>query len=130
MFRYLARRHDRKHILKSLERQKRISHNSIAFGLDADLVFSAHAAGKKYLDVNEWAYTNILEGEEFFRPTSSHEPLTEEGNRVVFKSDIETEDDENNTFDCIITKGAPQRNWIVVPNNHALVVFHHWYARN
>ena len=35
MFRYLAHRHDRKHILKSLQRQKRIAHRSIDFGYDA-----------------------------------------------------------------------------------------------
>lgn len=131
MFRYLARRHDRKHILKSLERQTRVGHKSFAFGLDADLVFPGPDAGGKYADLNEWAYTSISEGERFFRPIlSSNEPLSEDGSRVVFESDIETEDDENDTFECIITKGTPQRNRIVVSKKCALVVFHHWYARN
>lgn len=130
MFRYMARRHDRKHILTSLKRQKRIGHKSIGFGLDAELVFSASAAEGKYVDINDWAYTNISKGEEFFRPKSSHKPLIEDGNRLVFTSDIETEDAENNTFECVITKGKPQRNWMVISKKRAIVVFHHWYARS
>ncbi len=35
MFRYLARRHDRKHIIKSLQRQKLIEHRSIKFSMIA-----------------------------------------------------------------------------------------------
>jgi len=130
MFRYLARRHDRTHILKSLERQQRIGDATIEFGLDAELAFSDYASKEKYENVDEWAYTNISEGEEFFRPQSSHIPLVEEIDRVVFQSDIETEDDENNTFECLVTTASPQRDWFVVSKKRALVVFHHWYARH
>jgi hypothetical protein len=50
------------------------------------------------------------------------EPLREEVNSVTFQSDITTEDEENNTFECVVTDSGSK--------GHALVVFHHWYARN
>ena len=53
MFRYLARRHDRTHILKSLERQQRIGDATIEFGLDAELAFSDYASKEKYENVDE-----------------------------------------------------------------------------
>lgn len=130
MFRYLARRHDRKHMLKSLDRQRRIGHKSIAFGFDAQLAFPDRAAGAQFFDQDEWQYIDISEAEEFFSPTSSHKPLADDGDRVVFRSDIETADDENNTFECVVTRARPQRDLIVVSKRQALVVFHHWYARH
>lgn len=122
MFRYLARRHDRKHILRSLQRQKRIEHRSIGFGYDTSLAFAANEAEDKYASGGELAFREISEGELFFSPILPSEPLREEENSVIFQSDITTADEENNTFECVVTNSGSK--------GHALVVFHHWYARN
>jgi hypothetical protein len=66
MFRYLARRHDRKHILRSLQRQKRIDHRSIGFGYDASLAFAVNEAEDKCASGCELAYREISKGELFF----------------------------------------------------------------
>jgi hypothetical protein len=105
MFRYLAGRHDRKHVLKSLQRQKRIAHSAIEFDYDGSS-----------------AFTDISEGERFFDPILPHEPIKEGENSVTFRSDITTSDEENNTFECTVTNSGSK--------DHAIVVFHHWYARN
>jgi hypothetical protein len=52
MFRYLARRYDRKHILRSLERQRRIHDKAIPFFHDGS---------------DEFVFNEISEGEVFFR---------------------------------------------------------------
>ncbi|MER8778638.1 hypothetical protein [Mesorhizobium sp. M0977] len=107
MFRYLAHRYDRKHVLRSLERQRRIHDKAIPFsryGSDA-LVFN-----------------EISKGEMFFAPIFPAVPLREEADSVIFQSDISTEDQANNTFECVVTDSGFKQ--------HALVVFHHWYARS
>ena len=105
MFRHLARRHDRKHISKSLQRQKRIATRAIQFDYDGSL-----------------AFTDISEGERFFTPILPHTPIKQSDHSVTFQSDIKTADEKNNTFDCTVTNSGSK--------DHAIVVFHHWYARN
>lgn len=105
MFQYLARRHDRKFIEKSLQRQKRIADKAIEFEYDGSLEF-----------------TDISEGEEFFAPILPCEPIKVAKRSVTFRSDITTADEENNTFECVVTDSGSK--------DHALVVFHHWYARS
>ncbi|RVG82184.1 alpha/beta hydrolase family protein [Sinorhizobium meliloti] len=122
MFRYLARRHDRKHILRSLQRQKRIGRRSIEFGFDTCLAFAVNEAEDIYASSGELAFRKISEAELFFSPILPPEPLKEEQNNVTFQSDITTADEENNTFECVVTNSGSK--------DHALVVFHHWYARN
>ncbi|WP_027170228.1 dienelactone hydrolase family protein [Mesorhizobium sp. WSM3224] len=122
MFRYLARRHDRNHILRSLQRQKRIGHRSIGFAYDTSLAFAVNEAGKEYASGGELALREISEGELFFSPILPPEPLREEESSVTFQSDITTADEENNTFECLVTDSGSK--------GHALVVFHHWYARH
>ncbi|NTF65808.1 alpha/beta hydrolase family protein [Rhizobium rhizogenes] len=122
MFRYLARRHDRKQVLRSLQRQKRIEHRSIGFGYDAPLAFTANEAADQNASGGELAFGTLSEAEQFFSPILPPEPLREEENIVTFQSDIITADEENNTFDCVVTDSGSK--------GHALVVFHHWYARN
>ncbi|KQU86272.1 hypothetical protein ASD12_30870 [Mesorhizobium sp. Root102] len=107
MFRYLARRYDRKHILRSLERQRRIHDKAIPFSDDGS---------------DELAFNEISKGEVFFAPILPAVPLREEGASVIFQSDISTEDQANNTFECVVTDSGLKQ--------HALVVFHHWYARS
>jgi dienelactone hydrolase len=41
---------------------------------------------------------------------------------VTFESDIKTSDEKNDIFECLVTHCGSK--------DHALVVFHHWYARN
>ncbi|KUM25581.1 hypothetical protein AU467_25755 [Mesorhizobium loti] len=120
MFRYLARRHDRKHILRSLQRQNRIDHKLIGF--DASLEFAGNETEDKYASVGDLAYTTISKGEQLFSPILLPKPLREEANGATFQSDITTEDEENNKFECVVTDSGSK--------SHALVVFHHWYARN
>ncbi len=122
MFGYLARRHDRKQILRSLQRQKRIEHRSIGFGYDTSLAFAVNEAEDKCASGGELAFGEISEGELFFSPVLPSEPLREEENSVIFRSDITTADEENNIFECVVTNSGSK--------GHALVVFHHWYARN
>ncbi|WP_457811103.1 hypothetical protein [Sinorhizobium meliloti] len=122
MFRYLARRHDRKHILRSLQRQKRTDRRSIEFGFDTRLAFAVNEAEDIYASSGELAFRKISEAELFFSPILPPEPLKEEQNSVTFQSDITTADEENNTFECVVTNSGSK--------DHALVVFHHWYARN
>ncbi|WFU07509.1 dienelactone hydrolase family protein (plasmid) [Rhizobium sp. CB3171] len=122
MFRYLARRHDRKQVLRSLQRQKRIEHSSIGFGYDASLAFAVDEAGDQNASGAELALGTLSETEQFFSPILPSEPLREEKNTVTFQSDIITADEENNTFECVITDSGSK--------GHALVVFHHWYARH
>ncbi len=57
-----------------------------------------------------------------FSPILPPEPLSESTDQVVFQSDITTEEEENNIFECEITDSGTKE--------HAIVVFHHWYARN
>ncbi|WP_245299294.1 S9 family peptidase [Sinorhizobium sp. GL28] len=122
MFRYLARRHDRKHILRSLQRQRGIHHRSIEFGYDTSLAFAINEAEDKYASSGELAFKKISDGELFFSPILPAEPLKEDKNSVTFQSDITTADKQNNTFKCVVTHSGSK--------DHALVVFHHWYARN
>ncbi|RWX59681.1 abhydrolase domain-containing 18 [Mesorhizobium sp. M4B.F.Ca.ET.089.01.1.1] len=122
MFRYLARRHDRKHILRTLQRQKRTDHRSIGFGYDTSLAFTVNEAEDKKASGRELAFRTLSEGEQFFSPVLPPEPLREEENIVIFQSDITTVDEDNNTFECVVTHSGSK--------DHALVVFHHWYARN
>ena len=105
MFRRIAYDHDRKHIEKSLQRQARIADANIAFDNSEPSDFSS-----------------ISEGEDFFAPILPAEPLSVEGNRVVFQSDITTESTLNNTFECLISNSGSK--------DHVIVVFHHWYAKN
>jgi hypothetical protein len=121
MFRYLARRHDRKHILRTLQRQKRTDHKSIGFGYDASLAFAVSEAEDKSAS-GELMFRTLSEGERFFSPILPPEPLRQQENIVVFQSDIRTIDEDNNMFECVVTDGGSK--------DHALVVFHHWYARN
>ncbi|MET3595176.1 hypothetical protein ABID26_004588 [Mesorhizobium shonense] len=121
MFRYLARRHDRKYILRTLQRQRRTDHRSIGFGYDASLAFAVNEAEDRYAS-GELTFTELSKGERFFSPILPSEPLNEKGNIVLFQSDITSIDDDNNTFECRVTGGGSKE--------HALVVFHHWYARN
>ncbi|CCE98476.1 conserved hypothetical protein (plasmid) [Sinorhizobium fredii HH103] len=122
MFRYLARRHDRKHILRSLQRQKRIDHTSIGFGYDTSLAFAVNETEDRYASDGDLAFTNIADGELFFSPILPPEPLSEDKNSVTFQSDITTSDEKNNTFKCVVTDSGSK--------DHAIIVFHHWYARN
>lgn len=122
MFRYLARRYDRKHVLRSLQRQKRIKHRSIGFGNDTSLAFAVNEVEDKDASVGGLAFREIAEGELFFSPILPSEPLSQEENSVMFRSDITTADEENNRFECVVTDSGSK--------GHALVVFHHWYARN
>ncbi|MDX0500816.1 abhydrolase domain-containing 18 [Sinorhizobium medicae] len=128
MFRYLARRHDRKHIFRSLQRQKRIDHKSIEFGFDTALAFAVnetedrYGGADRYVSGGDLAFTNISDGELFFSPILPPEPLRKEENSVIFQSDITTAEEENNTFECVVTDSGSK--------DHALVVFHHWHARN
>ena len=105
MFRRIAYNHDRKHIEKSLKRQASIADANIAFD-----------NGERF------DFSSISEGEDFFAPILPAEPLSVEGNRVVFQSDITTESTRNNTFECVVTDSGSK--------DHVIVVFHHWYARN
>ncbi|MER8458302.1 dienelactone hydrolase family protein [Mesorhizobium sp. M1300] len=107
MFRYLARRYDRKHILRSLERQRRIHDKTIPFSDEGS---------------DELVFNTISDGEMFFEPILPAVPLREEADSVTFQSDISTDDQANNTFECVITDSRLKQ--------HALVVFHHWYARS
>lgn len=122
MFRYLARRHDRKHILRSLQRQKRIDHTSTGFGYDTSLAFAVNETEGRYASGGDLAFTNIADGELFFFPILPPEPLSEDKNSVTFQSDITTSDERNNVFKCVVTDSGSK--------DHALIVFHHWYARN
>ncbi|NRQ19188.1 alpha/beta hydrolase family protein [Ensifer sesbaniae] len=123
MFRYLARRHDRKHILRSLQRQERIQHRPIEFGYDTSLAFAVNEAEDKHATSSgELAFKKISDAELFFAPILPAQPLKEDENSVTFQSDIITADEQNNTFDCVVTDSGSK--------DHALVVFHHWYARN
>lgn len=105
MFRYLAGRYDRKNIRRSLTRQKRIEHRAISFRFD-----------------DSFAFRTIPEAEKFFEPLGPAAPLVEEAGRVVFTSDIQSDDEKNNEFECLIADSGSK--------GHALVVFHHWYARS
>ena len=67
-------------------------------------------------------FRDISEGEQFFAPILPHEPLSAGDDNVVFQSDVTTEDEINNTFECVVTDSGSK--------DHAIVVFHHWYARN
>ncbi|WP_235681034.1 RcgR family putative quorum lactone hydrolase [Agrobacterium vitis] len=107
MFRYLARVYDRKNMLKSLERQKRISQMAIPFSQDG---------------IDDVVFSDMSKVEEFFAPISPAEPISEGPNTISFQSDILTDDKNNNAFDCVVTDSLSK--------DHALVVFHHWYARN
>jgi dienelactone hydrolase len=92
---------------RSLERQRRTGHTTIPFNKDSadDLVFS-----------------EVSKVEEFFAPILPAVTIGEGPNRIQFQSDISTEDEDNNTFECVVTESGAKDN--------ALVVFHHWYARN
>lgn len=105
MFRRIAYSYDRKHIVRSLQRQARIAHANIEFDNDRPFEFSS-----------------ITQGEKFFAPILPAEPLSIDGNRLVFQSDITTESTLNNTFECVITDSGSK--------DHVIIVFHHWYARN
>ena len=122
MFRYLARRHDRKHILRSLHRQKRIDDSAIEFGYDTSLAFAVNETEDNSVHCRELAFEEISKGESFYSPILQPEPLSVGKNDVTFQSDITTSDEENNTFECIVTDSGSK--------DHALIVFHHWYARN
>ncbi|MCR5944207.1 MULTISPECIES: alpha/beta hydrolase family protein [Brucella] len=122
MFRYLARRHDRKHIIKSLQRQKLIEHRSIKFKYDSSLTFAVHKKEAKSVDSIELELDENFNAQAFFSPILPPEPLSESTDQVVFQSDITTEEEENNIFECEITDSGTKE--------HAIVVFHHWYARN
>lgn len=122
MFRYLARRHDRKHIIKSLQRQKLIEHSSIKFKYDSSLTFAVHTKEAKSVDSEELKLDENFNARAFFSPILPPEPLNESTDQVVFQSDITTEEEENNIFECAITDSGTKE--------HAIVVFHHWYARN
>ncbi|RVO96337.1 abhydrolase domain-containing 18, partial [Sinorhizobium meliloti] len=80
MFRYLARRHDRKHISRSLQRQKRTDRRSIEFGFDTRLAFAVNEAEDIYASSGELAFRKISEAELFFSPILPPEPLKEEQN--------------------------------------------------
>ncbi|MGR9061601.1 alpha/beta hydrolase family protein (plasmid) [Rhizobium leguminosarum] len=121
MFRYLARRYDRKQVLKSLERQQRTSHRAAGFAHEPSLAFTVNEADDTHID-RKLAFTNLSEGELFFAPILPSIPIKEEPNSVVFQSDIKTSDDNNDRFECVVTDSGSK--------DHALVVFHHWYARN
>ena len=122
MFRYLARRHDRKQILRSLQRQKRIEHRSAGFGYDASMALAVNEAEATHTSASKLAFRTLSQAEQFLSPILHPEPFREDKNIVTFQSDIATSDEENNTFDCVVTDSGSKA--------HALVVFHHWYARN
>ncbi|WP_433762919.1 alpha/beta hydrolase family protein [Brucella anthropi] len=122
MFRYLARRHDRKHIIKSLQRQKLIEHRSIKFKYDSSLTFAIHKNEAKSAESIELELDENFNVQAFFSPILPPEPINESTDQVVFQSDITTEEKENNIFDFAITDSGTKE--------HAIVVFHHWYARN
>lgn len=122
MFRFLADRHDRKHALRSVQRQKRIAHKAIEFKNDPSLAFAVNAAEGHYTECGELGSMSISEAELFFSPILPADPLNITDNTIVFQSDISTEDKKNNTFECIISDSGSKK--------HAVVVFHHWYARN
>lgn len=121
MFRYLANRHDRQQVSRSLQRQQRISHKAISFAHEASLAFAINEA--EAADINpDLAFTNLSEAERFFAPILPAAPIQEDANSVTFESDIKTSDEKNDVFECMITDSGSK--------DHALVVFHHWYARN
>jgi pimeloyl-ACP methyl ester carboxylesterase len=122
MFRYLAHRYDRKHILKSLQRQKRLAHRSVEFNYEASLAGMASDIESNFAIGEDLAFRTISEGELFFSPILPPEPLRAEADSVTFQSDIETPDEENNSFECVVKDSGSK--------DHALVVFHHWYARS
>ncbi|MGZ2403039.1 hypothetical protein [Rhizobium ruizarguesonis] len=105
MFRYLAGQYDRKCVRRSLDRQKGIEHQAIPFRFD-----------------DSFALRTISEAENFFEPSGPAVPLVEETGRAVFRSDIQGNDEKNNTFECLIADSGSK--------GQALIVFHHWYARS
>lgn len=121
MFRYLAHRHDRQQVSRSLQRQQRISHKAIGFAHEAPLAFAIDEAEAAEID-RDLAFTNLSEAERFFAPILPAEPIREGARSVTFESDIKTSDAKNDVFECVITDSGSKE--------HALVVFHHWYARN
>lgn len=122
MFRYLARRHDRKHIFRSIKRQERMADRSIDFAYDAHRAFMIDESDKYYDSDSQLAFTDIEKGEKFFAALSPGKPLLELNGMAIFESDIKTETIQNNQFDCVISDSGLKE--------HAIVVFHHWYARN
>lgn len=122
MFRFLAARHDRKHVLRSVQRQKRIAYKAIEFKDDPSLAFAVNVAEGHYTKGGELDSMSISEAELFFSPLLPAEPLDISDNKIIFQSDISTEDNKNNTFECIVSNSGSKK--------HAVVVFHHWYARN
>ncbi|RYG97941.1 MAG: abhydrolase domain-containing 18 [Alphaproteobacteria bacterium] len=121
MFRYLARRHDRIQVSRSLQRQKNISHRVLGFAHEASLAFAIDEAEASGVD-RDLDFTQLEEAERFFAPIMHAVPITQDERSVTFESDIKTSDAKNNGFECVITDSGSK--------DHALVVFHHWYARN
>ena len=84
MFRQLARRHDRKHIQKSLDRQERLVHKCIEFSNNTPVAFAVDETANRYsptFDLTSWS---IDEGEQFYSPISSPEPLEITDNSVIY----------------------------------------------
>jgi len=77
MFRYLARLHDRKHTLKSLQRQERIKSETIAFADEAALAFAVNEAEGVYSS-GRLEVTRLDEDEQFYSPILPAVPLQEE----------------------------------------------------
>lgn len=121
MFRYLARRHDRLQVSRSLQRQKSISHRVRGFAHEASLAFAIDEAEASGVD-HDLDFTQLEAAERFFAPIKPAVPVTQDERSVTFESDIKTSDAKNNVFECAITESGSK--------DHALVVFHHWYARN
>tara|TARA_B100001059_G_C17754043_1_gene538879 strand:+ start:105 stop:1220 length:1116 start_codon:yes stop_codon:yes gene_type:complete len=122
MLRQLARSYDRKLIQKSLDRQDRIAHKYIEFAHNTSVAFAVDETANQYSPEFDLTSLTINEGEEFYSPLTPPEILEITETSVIFQSDITTPDNKNNTFECIVTGSGSKE--------HAIVVFHHLYARN
>ena len=121
MFHYWAASHERTHIRRSLERQRRLQDRSINFGWDTSLAFAVRECKNNLHDFLQLSHKEMSEGY-YFAPMLAPEPYEVRDNRVAFHSDITTSLDSNNRFRCVISDSGSK--------NHAMVVFHHWYARH
>jgi esterase/lipase len=121
MFHYWAAKHERTNLARSLERQKRIADKNIEFGWNTSLAFAVRDCEDNLLDFLRLSSHEMAEGY-YFSPMLEPKPCASGEGYVIFQSDLATGSEKNDEFKCVITDGGSK--------DHALVVFHHWYARN
>jgi pimeloyl-ACP methyl ester carboxylesterase len=93
----------------------------LGFAHEASLAFAIDEAEASGGD-HDLDFTQLEEAERFFTPVIPPVPITQDERSMTFESDIKTSDAKNNVFECMITDSGSK--------DRALVVFHHWYARN